>query len=153
MKITIEEPQAGAEDEIIVRCHNISPELLNMLDTFKASSKMLVASIDNELHKINPSDIYYIEAVDRKVFLYCESEVYESKQKLYELEELAMNGFVRISKSAIVNMYKIKTFLPSLSGNAEAVLINKERIAISRRYVSGFKKNLMLKVGGQHHGY
>jgi len=114
---------------------------------------MLIAYIDSEVHWINPSDVFYIEAVDRKVFLYCEKEVYESKQKLYELEELDIDGFVRISKSTIANIHKIKAFIPSLSGNAEAVLTNKERIVISRRYMSSLKESLRLKIGGQSHGH
>jgi len=130
----------GAEEEIIVLCHNISPELLNMLNAFKTSSDILVASIGNELHKINPSDVYYFEAVDKKTFIYCEKDVYESKKKLYELDELALKGFFRISKSVIVNLGKVKSVIPSLSGRAEAVLDNKERVVISRYYVDEFKK-------------
>ena len=153
MKITIKEPPTGAEEEIIVLCHNVSPELMNVLNSISTPGGMLIAYIDSEVHWINPSDVFYIEAVDRKVFLYCEKEVYESKQKLYELEELDIDGFVRISKSTIANIHKIKAFIPSLSGNAEAVLTNKERIVISRRYMSSLKERLRLKIGGQSHGY
>ena len=142
MKIIIEEPPAGAEERIIVQCHDISPELLSMLISFKTSSNMLVASVGNELHRVKPRDILYIESVDKKAFLCCENEVYESKQKLYELEELALKDFLRISKSVIVNVNKIKTLIPSLSGNAEAILTNNERVVISRRYVNELKKSL-----------
>jgi len=103
---------------------------------------MLVAYIDNETHRVSPSEVFYIEAVDKKTFLYSERNVYESKQKLYELEELAMNDFFRISKSVIVNLSKIKSLIPSFSGRVEAVLINKEKVIISRRYVSELKKAL-----------
>jgi len=105
---------------------------------------MLVAHTGNEIHRVSPSDIFYFESVDKKTFIYCEKDVYESKQKLYELEDLAINDFLRISKSSIINLSKIKTLIPSLSGNAEAVLTNKERVAISRRYVNELKKNLGL---------
>ena len=142
MKITIQEPPPGAEEEIIVLCHSISPELFRLLSSFKAPNRMLVANINNEIHKVNPSDIFYIEAVDRKTFLYCEGNVYESKQKLYELEELAITDFLRISKSVIVNVNKIKTLIPSLSGNGEAVLLNNERLVISRRYVNDLREIL-----------
>ena len=142
MKITIKEPPAGAEEEIIVLCHNISPELLNVLNSLKAQDNMLVAYIDNEIHRISPADIYYFEAVDKRTFIYCENDVYESKRKLYELEELAMNDFFRISKSIIVNLSKIKSLIPSLSGRVEAVLTNNERVIISRQHVSELKKSL-----------
>ena len=142
MKITIKEPPVGTEEEIIVLCHNISPELLRLLNSLKTPENMLVATIGNEIHRINPLDIFYIESVERKTFLYCEHEIYESRQKLYELEELAIKDFLRISKSVIVNVRKIKTLIPSLSGNAEAVLMNNERLVISRRYVNELRKTL-----------
>ena len=142
MKITIKEPPAGAEEEIIVLCHNISPELLKVLNSLKASSNMLVANIGNEIHRVNPADVFYIESVDKRTFLYCERDVYESKQKLYELEEMAIKDFLRISKSAIVNMSKIKAIIPSLSSGAEAVLVNNERVAVSRRYLNDLRETL-----------
>jgi len=103
---------------------------------------MLVGYIDNEIHRVSPLDIFYFEAVDKKTFIYCECDVYESKLKLYELEELAMNDFFRISKSVIVNLSKIKSLIPSFSGRVEAVLTNKERVIISRQYVSELKQTL-----------
>ena len=142
MKITIKEPLVGAEEEIIVLCHNVSPELLSVLNSLKTPSSMLVAYVDNEIHRVNPSDIFYFEAVNKKTFIYCEHNVYESKLKLYELEELAINDFFRISKSVIVNASKIKSLIPSFSGRVEAILTNKERVIISRQYVSELKKAL-----------
>jgi len=142
LKITIKEPPTGVEDEIIVLCHNISPELLSVLNSLKTPSSMLVAYVDNEIHRINPSDIFYFEAVDKKTFIYCERNVYESKLKLYELDELAINDFFRISKSVIVNASKIKSLIPSFSGRVEAVLTNKEKVIISRQHVSELKKAL-----------
>ena len=140
MKITIKEPPAGAEDEIIVLCHDINPELLSVLNSFKTpSGNMLVAYIDNEIHRISPSDIFYFEAVDKKTFIYCERDVYESKLKLYELDELTLKDFFRISKSVIVNLSKIKSLIPSFSGRVEAVLTNKEKVIISRQYASELK--------------
>jgi len=142
LKIIIEKPQDGEEEQIIVKCHNISPELFYALNTIRVEGSLLIAYTGNEIHRVNPSDIFYIEAVDKKTFLYCKRDVYESKQKLYELEALAIKDFLRISKSVIVNLSKIKTLIPSFSGRIEAVLTNKERILISRQYVNELKKHL-----------
>ena len=142
MKIIIEVPHEGEDEQIIVKCHRIDPALLDVLNTIKAGGGMLIAHIGNEIHRVNPSDIYYIESVDNKTFLYGKREVYESKQKLYELEESAMRDFLRISKSVIVNMSKIKYLVPALSGRLEAVLTNGEKVIISRQYVQALKKSL-----------
>ena len=66
MKITIEEPQVGSEEEIIVRCHSISPELMSVINTLKTADTMLIASLGNDIYRINPTDVYYIETVDKR---------------------------------------------------------------------------------------
>jgi DNA-binding LytR/AlgR family response regulator len=142
LKIIIEEPQAGEEEQIIVKCYKISPELLKVLNTLKSQGNMLNAYIGNEIHRIDPTDVFYIETVDNKTFIYCIDTVYESKQKLYELEALAINDFLRVSKSVIVNLSKIKSLVPALSGRLEAVLATGEKIIISRQYVGELKKSL-----------
>ena len=92
LKIIIEEPQDGEEEQIIVKCRNIRPELLNLLNSFKPQNNMLIGYINNEIHRIYPADIYYIETVDNRTFLYSEHKVYESRQKLYELDEILSAG-------------------------------------------------------------
>lgn len=83
-----------------------------------------------------PSDIYYFEAVDNKVFAYCKQSVYEVKERLYQLEEVIEElPFMRISKSMIVNTGKILHISPALGGRFEAVLENDEKVIISRLYV------------------
>ncbi|MGL5255373.1 MAG: LytTR family DNA-binding domain-containing protein, partial [Brevinema sp.] len=64
-----------------------------------------------------------------------------SKQKLYELEENLANGdFLRVSKSLIINLSKIKSLSPALSGRFEATLFNDEKVIISRQYMGNLKK-------------
>jgi len=142
MKITILEPNIGEENEIILKCRELSPEIVQLLNMLKAQGS-LIAYIDNEIHKLQPSDIYYIETVNNKSFLYGETKVYESKSKLYELEEMLLNSnFLRVAKSLIINLNKLRSFSPVLSGRMEAVLTNGERVTISRQYVGILKERL-----------
>ena len=86
-------------------------------------------------------NLYYVEAVDNKVFLYSAKQVYETRQKLYEIEHLLEEKqFLRVSKSMIVNLMKIKAIKPALNGRFIAVLQNDEEVIISRKYVSALKK-------------
>ena len=94
---------------------------------------------------LDPHDVYYIEAVDNKVFLYTKDNVYESKWKLYEFERDFKNTeFFRASKSVILNRSKIKTLSPAFSGRLEALLLNGERVIISRQYVAVLKQMLRI---------
>jgi len=144
VKIVIEKPKNGEEEQVIVRCHNLSPELLNVLNAFKSQGNLLIAYVGNEAHRLSPSNVLYIETVDNKTFLYNERDVFESKQKLYEFEELAMPDFMRISKSTIVNLSKIKSLTPAMNARLKAVLANGEILVISRQYVQGLKKKFGL---------
>ena len=142
MKIIIQQPNEGEEDEIIVKCRDINPEIVQLLNKLR-NQGLLIAYIDNEIHRLHHTDIYYVETVNNKTFLYGDTLVYESKLKLYELEEiLHPNDFLRVGKSLIINLNKLKSFAPVLSGRLEAVLTNGERVTISRQYVGVLKERL-----------
>lgn len=145
MKITILAPEPGQEDEIIIRCHHLDDRLMSVIDTLKTGASKIPAFSEKGITMLLPKDIYYFESVDNKVFAYCEKQVYEVRKKLYELEtELAATDFLRISKSTIVDLSKIRDLSPAFNGRLDARLRNGERIVISRQYVPALKKKLDL---------
>lgn len=145
MKVSIEEISREQEEEIIIRCHEVNDDVLRLLNKLKADKPMLLGYEEDSIHRLKMADVYYFEAVDNKVFIYCKDKVYESKQKLYELEELCEGKkFFRASKSVIINLTKISFVKPSISGRFEAKLDNGEALAVSRQYVPVLKKLLGL---------
>ena len=143
MKITVENLPEGAEEEIIIRCNHIDDGTLKLISALATGRKQITAYYKNEVMKLNFKDIFYFESVDNKVFAYCEKDILEVRKKLYELEQL-FNGldFVRISKAMIVNITKIKKVVPIFNGRLEAILLNGEKVIISRKYVPVLKKAL-----------
>lgn len=143
MKITIETPKPHEEDEIIVRFHTVDEDLMRFICRLKDKKNSLTAYQDKDIVKLSSKDIYYFESVDNKVFACCEKQVYEVRLKLYEIEEsLSGRDFIRISKSVVVNLNKIKSVAPMFNGRFEGNLQNGEKIIISRQYVPGMKKAL-----------
>ncbi|MGN1136037.1 MAG: LytTR family DNA-binding domain-containing protein [Oscillospiraceae bacterium] len=143
IRIIIEDCPSDGEDEIIIRCREIDDSLMRFISTVKSGSDKLTCYDGDSISMISPSDIYYFESVDNKVFAYCESKVYEMKTKLYQLEkQFEYTDYLRISKSVIINVDKIMKITPSFSGRLEAVLKNGETVIISRQYVSDLKKKL-----------
>lgn len=144
MKISIEEIQKDEKEEIIVRCHEITDDLLQLISRLNKKDHLLGYKED-AIHRLRFSQIYYFESVDNKVFIYCEDTVYESRQRLYELEEICQGKkFFRASKSILLNLAKITSVRPTLSGRFEAKLNNKEKVLISRHYVPVLKEMLGL---------
>lgn len=145
MKITIVEPKDGEEDEIIIRCRHLDKRLMKLIYSIKAGEDKITALHNGNYFQVAPEEIYYFEAVDNKVFLYLEKEVYETRRKLYELEELFQGtDFFRASKSCIVNLAKVKSLSPAFHGRFEALMKNGERVIISRQYVPVLKEKIGL---------
>ena len=145
MKITIIDCPEGEEEEIIIKCRQMDEHLMRMIRTVKAGQERLIGTRNGQIMQIQPKEIYYFEAVDNRVFLYGEREVFETRYKLYELEErLGGTDFFRASKSVLLNLSKVKIFATALGGRVEANMKNGEKLMISRQYVPGLKEKLGL---------
>lgn len=143
MKIIIESIADGCEPEIVIRCNDLDESLLQLIYALKTNGRKLVGQADATTHLIEPREVFYFEAVDNRVFIYCREKVYETKKKLYQLEEEYENaGFFRASKSILLNLDKVKSLSPAFSGRFEALLQNGERAIISRQYVPALKRRL-----------
>ncbi|MDE6742922.1 MAG: LytTR family transcriptional regulator DNA-binding domain-containing protein [Lachnospiraceae bacterium] len=144
MKITIEVAKPGEEDEIIVRCASLDERLLKMIQSLRVEDQ-LTGYLEDKIVKLPLKEIYYFEAVDNKVFAYTAKETFEIRKKLYEIEQdYEQTDFLRISKSAIVNVSKIAYVKPIFNGRFEAKLKNDEKIIVSRQYVSSLKKKIRI---------
>lgn len=143
MKITIQDIGPGEEEEISVRCRSLDEALLRMIHELKTRRGKFTVTDNDKIRQVDAGDIYYFEAVDNKVFLYLEQEVFEIRYKLYEIEAQYQNtDFFRASKSVIINLSKVRQFAPDFGGRFEAQMMNGEKLMISRQYVPGLKKRL-----------
>lgn len=154
MKVTIMDLLPGEEEELIVKCASLDSKVVELINELKnpgmEEGTKLVHKLkvyqNGDIHLMEPSDVYYFEYVDQKVFVYGKTKVYEIKSKLYELEEqLPKKDFIRVSKSCILNLNKIGSLAPGLGGRFEARLKNGEKVIISRQYVTVLKEVLGLQ--------
>lgn len=138
LKIAKEQPE-----QVEIRCHEVTEEVQEIVTFIKTRNGQLTGVQEGKQYEIPVTDICYIEAVDDKVFLYTSKQVYETRQRLYELEELLKEKyFLRISKSMLLNLMKIQAIKPALNGRLTAVLKSGEEIIISRKYVQELKRAL-----------
>lgn len=142
-KVTITQIDKREEQEVVVRCHDINGEVVSIVEKLKKGDSILLGIKDGKTFQINVKDIFYIESVDNKTYIYLQKDVFETKLKLYELEEkLKGTKLFRCSKSMILNIAKIRSVSPSVNSRLEASLINGEKVIISRQYVGTLKKIL-----------
>lgn len=145
MKITFLEKNPDEEDEIIIKSQTPDYELLKYLNNYKKDTEKMSFYKDSKIVLLEAKDIFYFESVDNNVFAYTNENVYESKNKLYQLEEnLDSRIFFRANKSVILNLNKIESLIPAFGGRFEAILKNNYKIIISRMYVKILKERLGL---------
>lgn len=143
MKIIIEPPEDGEEEKVIFKCRELSSELMQLIAKINTEQQMLTGYDKEQIYRVQLSEVYYFEAVENRTYMYCKNNVYEIKQKLYQLEETFSNSdFLRVSKSVILNISQIISMSPAFNGRFEVQLNNGEKVIISRQYVSDFKRKL-----------
>ena len=69
-----------------IHCHKISDEVREIIAFVKSRQGQLTGTADERQYEIAVSDVFFIESVDNKTFIYTKNKVYETRHKLYELE-------------------------------------------------------------------
>lgn len=130
---------------VVINCRQMDDEVMRLKYHIELFDRKLQAKKENELYFINSFDVLYFESVDNRTFLYTEEDVLEVRQRLYELEDiLSDQDFIRISKSQIVNINKIKSLKPELNRTILATMCNGEQLYISRNYVRAIRNMLSI---------
>jgi len=94
--------------------------------------------------QLNVKDISYLEAYGEDIYMHG-SEITNQiiKQPLYQLEEiLKPYHFVRIGKSYVVNMSKIRYIRTAFNAKLDIELISGTHLEVSRSFVKDFKNAL-----------
>ncbi|MBR1798091.1 MAG: LytTR family transcriptional regulator [Clostridiales bacterium] len=143
MEVNIKKIDTKESEYVEIGCWRVTERIDNIVRYIKLNDGSVEASKDEKKYQIAIADILYIESVDEKSFIYLKDDCYESRRRLYDLEEmLKPNGFMRISKSVLVNLMRIESIKPALNGRFLCRLSNNEEVIISRKYVPAIKKKL-----------
>lgn len=143
MDVAIEKIGAGDREQVLIRCRAVTEEVREIEAFVKSRQGRLPGVQDARQYEVAVPELYYIESVDGKTFLYTKEQVYETSYRIYELESLLRaNAFLRVSKSMILNLMKVRAIRPALNGRFSAVLQTGEEVIISRNYVKDLKSAL-----------
>lgn len=143
MKLKLYEDKSLKETIVDITYNVLDRRIKNIIEIVETPSIELKGEIEGRFSLIDSQDIYYIESVDNKSFIYTDTEVYENNKKLYELEDkLTQMTFIRINKSTILNMDYLKSVNPLPNYRLEAHLPTGEKLIINRHYMKAVKEYL-----------
>ncbi len=131
------------EERVEIYYHQMTPVVKKIAALVKDEKPVLHGVYEGEKSLLDLNEIYYFDIADRRTFAYTEDKVYQVAKSLSGLEEeLKPYGFVRINKSNLVNIYKIRKVKPEANMRIIAVLKNDEKIQINRGYKRAFEDYL-----------
>lgn len=144
MLVDFKRISSSEEEKAIIRAKEKTADIQNAIELLEGNAGGIAVMNEGKTYLCRANSIYYIESVDKRSYVYTKDHCYETKYKLYELEEILTGYFIRCSKSMIVNLRKIKSIKPDIGGRLNASLLNDEEIIISRSYVKEIKRRLDL---------
>lgn len=146
MKIRIEFDEELREEEIIIRCNTLSEEVQNIqrtLSKLKSMQEEIILYKDNTEYFLHLTDILFFETGIQGIEAHTIDNVFQSKLKLYELEEQLPGYFMRISKSAILNTNKVYAINRNLTASSIIEFQNTHKqVFVSRNYYKPLKIKL-----------
>ena len=96
---------------------------------------------DGKTFSIDIPDIYYIENVERKIFLYSKKDIYRFDGTMSDIDSaIADTDLVRISRTCFMNVSHLREIMQMKNSHLEAVLDNGEKLIVSRKYLKDIKK-------------
>lgn len=145
MKVSIRKILKKEEEQVIIECVEITPEIRDIHSYVTAKGTEISGMTDDlRMERFRLEDVYYFEALDEKVFAYTKKQVYEIKMRLYEAEQAyEKHHFVRCSKSVVLNLMLLDSISPALNGRFFAHMKNGEKLIISRGYAQKVKQIVM----------
>ena len=146
MKIEIDIDEKYPDTEVVIRANKLDSDVERLVAMMRMVNMQIGVRKNDETYLLDVGKILYIEAMERKTFVYTADETYESDLKLYEIEqELLERDFFRISKQSIVNIRMIKSLKSDINRKIRITLKNDEQIVVSRMYSDELRRKLGLK--------
>lgn len=146
MKIKIEFDEQLQEEEIIIRCSSLTDKIQKIQRTLSdidnLEEKIVLFKKETEYY-LNLEDILFFETGIQGIEAHTIDDIFQSKFKLYELEEILPGTFMRISKSAILNTNRVYAINRNLTASSIIEFQHTHKqVYVSRNYYKPLKNKL-----------
>ncbi len=135
----------NGEERVVVHAHEESELTRAILRLVEGHTTHLVGYREGSIVPLTPAQIVCVVVEGDRVYAQCEGEKLQMKQRLYVLEELLGDGFVKINQSCLANMSRVERFEASVSGTLKVRFKNGYTDYVSRRQMKRVKERFGIK--------
>ena len=130
------------EEKVLIYANKRSKLIDEIESIVLASDIDISGTYNDEIIKIDINEVSCFISENNKVFALINDKKYQIKQKLYQIEEMNLNTFIRINQSCLANKKKIKKFESTIGGSLKVVFKNGYIDFISRRELKNVKQRM-----------
>ena len=149
MKIRIELEEGLPEDEVVIRCRSLTDEITriqNAVSAASAAKQNLVLYKEDTEYYVALDEILFFETDESGISAHTKKDVYQTKYKLYELEDILPGFFMRVSKSTILNTRHIYSINRNLTASSVVAFAGTHKqVYVSRYYYTPLISKLEAK--------
>ena len=132
------------EESIVITVHEKTDKIKQIEDIIYSNKYQLLAFDQEEIVPININEVFAFFTNDSKVYVSLNDKELLIKERIYQIEELLDDSFIKINQGCIVNINKILKFDSSITGSIKVVLKNGFQDYISRRELKNVKRRIGL---------
>lgn len=142
LKVELKISKEVKEPYAVIYSDSLTDEITSAVMYLENTGKIITGEDNGRIAVLQPSEIYMVRVENERTAIYGENKKFLSQKRLYQLEQQLGNGFMKISKSTVINLSHIKCVEPSFKGMMSLVMKNGLKDWISRKYLPDFKKYL-----------
>ena len=145
MRVELKIDEKNTEPYVEIHTAKLTPTIQAAILLLQSENKIpiITAQQENKTYMLDPETIIVICTEGRELVLYDSAKQrYIVNKPLYELEEQLSKDFIRISKSSIINIKKIKHIEAAFNGTMNIELETGIKEVITRNYRKKFKERL-----------
>ena len=132
------------DEKVLIYAHEQNKAVEEIKSFVENQDIELIGYKDGEIEKLNPNKVNCFIIENSKIYAITDDDKYHVKLRLYNLEEMLGESFIKINQSCIANIRKIKKFDSSISGTLSVILKNGYIDYVSRRNIKSIKERLGL---------
>lgn len=146
MKVQIECDSGAEELQVLIRCRELDDQVKEIQQALSIIGKYRQQFVfykgDTEFY-MPLNEVLFMETDGNAIQVHTRDDIYQTRYKLYELEELLPGQFMRVSKSAILNTSHVYSITKNLSSSSVVQFRNMHKqVYVSRMYYKPLKCKL-----------
>lgn len=138
MKIKVEIDESLSEEEVIIRCPALTEQITKIQQAVQevvSSAQRFVFFKGNTEYYLKLNEVLFFETGEQGIDVHTKNDIYQTKLKLYELEEILPGAFMRVSKSTILNTHHVYSINRNLTASSVVSFSNTHKqVYVSRHY-------------------